>query len=93
MEGNKNSSPVPFVVYESEQWRAERTEKRLFWGMLCVNIFMTICLVVSNAYWIWKDSRYEDVEETTYEVEQDADNGTNNFAGGNLNGASENKGN
>lgn len=75
----KNVS-VPYIVHESAMARQERTIKRLW--ILCVIMFLA--LVISNAGWIWYESQWEEVvETTTQEVEQDADgDGFNMFVGG-----------
>lgn len=68
---------VPYIVHESAMARAERTAKRL-WITILMLIFL---LVSSNCVWIWWNSQ----RETAYqEVTQEADNGTNNFAGGDM---------
>lgn len=77
--GKDKNTPenVPYLVHESEMSRAERTIKRL-WITTLILIFM---LVGTNAAWIYFESQWETVYQ---EVVQEADNGTNNFAGGDL---------
>lgn len=77
--GKDKNTPenVPYLVHESEMARAERTIKRL-WITTLILIFM---LVGTNAAWIYFESQWETVYQ---EVVQEADNGTNNFAGGDL---------
>lgn len=75
---------VPFIVFEASMSRMERTIKRLW-----ITIMLLICLLVgSNLAWLYYNEQFETVESTaiTQEVEQEADNGTNNFVGGDYNG-------
>lgn len=83
--GKDKNTPenVPYLVHESEMARAERTIKRL-WITTLILIFM---LVGTNAAWIYFESQWETVYQ---EVVQEADNGTNNFAGGDLVGETDN---
>ena len=74
---------VPYIVHESAMARTERAAKRL-WAAI---ILLIVLLVGTNCAWIYFESQFETVS-TTFEVDQNADNGTNNFAGGDLNGAS-----
>lgn len=77
---SKNSPPnVPYVVHEGVMSRLERVIKRL-WIALIVTIML---LVATNAMWIVHESKYETVHQT---VTQDANNGKNIFAGGDLYG-------
>lgn len=80
---------VPYVVHEASQARSERHNKRL-WIIILV---MIGALIGTNLAWIIYNSQFEIVEETNTAVEQDADNGTNNFIGGNLYGKAENNDN
>lgn len=75
---------VPFIVFEASMSRMERTIKRLW-----ITIMLLICLLVgSNLAWLYYNEQFETVESTaiTHEVEQEADNGTNNYIGGDYNG-------
>ena len=83
--GKDKNTPenVPYLVHESEMARAERTIKRL-WITTLILIFMLVC---TNAAWIYFESQWETVYQ---EVVQEADNGTNNFAGGDLVGETDN---
>lgn len=76
---NKPQAPesVPYIVHESAMARAERTAKRL-WITILTLIFL---LVGSNCAWIWWNSQWETIYQ---EVTQEADNGTNNFVGGDV---------
>ena len=60
---------------------AERTIKRLW---ICV-LVLIIALIGTNGAWLYYQSQFEDVV-WTQEVVQDAENGTNNFVGGDDNG-------
>ena len=68
---------VPYIVHESAMARAERTAKRL-WITILTLIFL---LVGSNCLWLYYESQWETVYQ---EVTQEADNGTNNFVGGDV---------
>ncbi len=83
---------VPYIVYESEAARHERTVKRLI-----VALIMTICLLVaSNMAWLYVFSGY-DME--TQEVSMDTETAGNvNYIGQdgeitNAEGSSEDKNN
>ena len=68
---------VPYIVHESSMARMERQIKRL-WITVLVLIAM---LVATNGAWIWYESQMETIYQ---EVTQEADTGTNNFAGGDV---------
>ena len=78
---NKTTTPesIPYAAYELSMARAERTAKRL-WITILTLIFL---LVGSNCAWLWYEAQFETVEYTQ-EVTQEADNGTNNFVGGDV---------
>ena len=78
---NKTTTPesIPYAAYELSMARAERTAKRL-WITILTLIFL---LVGSNCAWLWCEAQFETVEYTQ-EVTQEADNGTNNFVGGDV---------
>lgn len=81
----KDSTKDNFV-YDGYAALAERTIKRLW--ILC--ILLVVLLVGTNAGWIWYEAQFED-SITTQTVEQDAENGTNSFVGGDvINGEAEN---
>ena len=73
---------VPYIVYESTQDRMERREKRF----VAVIVLLIVLLVGTNCAWIHYESQFEAV---SIESEQQADNGTNYFAGGDLFGTAE----
>ena len=76
---NKPTTPetIPYIAHESAMARNERTVKRL-WIAILTLIFL---LVGSNCAWIWWNSQWETIYQ---EVTQEADNGTNNFVGGDV---------
>lgn len=76
---NKNPASVPYVVHESAMARAERHTKSL----ICVIVLLIVLLVGTNAGWLWYESQFEIVEETTTEttVTQDNSSGYNNYIG------------
>lgn len=47
-----NNKDVPYIVYESEAARHERTVKRL----IRVIIILIVMVVVSNLAWLWSMS-------------------------------------
>lgn len=70
---DKNTTSVPFVVFEGEMTRMERTIKK--WFVFCIILFLG--LVISNAGWIIYESQF--VDEIT--VTQDTPGGNNNYIG------------
>lgn len=75
---DEEKATIPYFCHEGEMARAERTNKRLW--ILC--IILIVLLFTSNAAWIYYESQFEDIVETTQEVTQDNSNGINNFVGG-----------
>ena len=68
---------VPYIVFEGEQARHERTVKRLVIALI-VSISL---LFASNALWLWFFNSFDIVTET---VTQDTDDGgLNAYVGGN----------
>ena len=67
---------VPYIVYEGEQVRNERTTKRL---LICV-ILCIVLLFVSNAVWLycWMQFEYVDMDHA---VSVEAKDGIANFIG------------
>jgi hypothetical protein len=64
---------VPYIVYESEAARHERTVKRLI-----VALIVTICLLVaSNMAWLYLFSQY-DISSESYTVDS-GDEGISNY--------------
>ena len=75
---------VSYIVFESTLARLDRIIKRL-WVVILILVFL---LVGSNAAWLYYESQFETVEEstTTQEVEQKADGDSDNsFIGGDNN--------
>ena len=86
---DKAPASVPYVVHESAMARAERQTKSLVW----VIVLLIVLLVGSNCAWLWYENQFEVVEETTTTIEQDNENGYNNYIGNDgdiLNGKAEN---
>lgn len=79
---------VPYVVHESAMARSERHNKRL-WIVILV---LAVALIGTNLAWVIYENSFEDYV-ITQEVEQDSDNGTNNFVGGDVYGETEYKNN
>ena len=78
--GTENANvTVPYVVHESAMARSERHNKRL-WIVILVLIG---ALIGTNLAWIIYENSFEDYV-IAQEVEQDANNGTNNFVGGDV---------
>lgn len=82
-----DNNSVPYIVHEGTVTRLERIIRRMW--ILCIVIF--VAFVVSNAMWIYYESQWEVVEETTsttnQEVTQDTGpGGVNSFIGGDYNG-------
>lgn len=86
MEENKNIKFIPFAVYDCEVARNERTFKRMWIAL----ILLILLLVGSNVGWLIYESQFETVE-VYQEVEQEAEDGTNNFVGGDYYGEAEDK--
>ena len=80
---NHKVADIPYIVHESAMARMERQLKRL-WITILVLI---VLLVGTNAAWLYFESQFEDVYQ---EVVQEADNGTNNFVGGDIYGEADN---
>lgn len=70
--------PVPYIVHESSMARMERSIKRGW--ILC--IILAVMLIASWAGFLIYESQFETVTETTQEVWQNADTGSNRFIGG-----------
>lgn len=63
---------VPYIVYESESARHERTVKRL----LTVILILIACIVVSNLAWLWVWNQY-DFSSESYTIENYDDGNAN----------------
>ena len=67
---------VPYIVYESEAARHERTIKRLVRAL----VLAILVIMVSNLAWLWMFNQYDITsEEVTIESNGDAD--TSNLLG------------
>lgn len=76
---------MPVAVHEASEERHASRYK----GLLAVIILLVVLLVGSNIAWLVYESQFETVEETYQDVMQEADNGENNFIGGDLYGSTE----
>lgn len=63
----KSPASVPYVVHESAMARAERQTKSLVW----VIVLLIVLLVGSNCAWLWYNSQFETVIETTETIFED----------------------
>ena len=54
-------SVVPFAAFESAVLRLERANRRL----IAVVILLVVMLFLSNGAWLWYESQWETVPETT----------------------------
>ena len=79
---------VPYIVYESEAARHERTVKRLLVALL-ITIFL---MVGTNMAWLYVFNQY-DFTSTTTEITTDEGNTNLLEAGANANGGVINNGN
>lgn len=68
---------VSYIVFESEMTRMERTNHRLF----ILLILMLITLIGTNAGWLYYESQWETVEETTIRQSVDTGEGNANVTG------------
>ena len=84
---NTNDMAVmPIAQHEKDQNRLMGIIKSL----IAVIVILIVLLVGSNIAWIVYENSFEDYV-ITQDVEQDADNGTNNFVGGDYYGETEDK--
>lgn len=74
-EKKKAAEPVPYIAHEGAMARQERANKRLW----IVVIILIAALILSNAAWIYYESRFVD-ESWTYEAT--TDDGGNAIANG-----------
>lgn len=81
---NTNDMAVmPIAQHEKDQNRLMGIIKSL----IVVIVILIVLFVGSNTFWIWRNSQYEVVEETSEEtiiegVTQETEDGNNNFVGG-----------
>lgn len=64
-------SIVPFAAFESAVLRLERANRRL----IAVIILLVVLLFLSNGAWLWYESQWETVSETTITQDLDASDG------------------
>ena len=91
-EKRNNMKEIPFIAVEADKVRAERREKRHF----IIELVLIVLLVVTNAAWLWYESQFEAVTETTetYTIEAQQDGtGTNIVGGGDIEYGAESKNN
>lgn len=77
--GTNDMAVMPIAEHEKDQNRLMDIIKWL----IAVIVILIVLLVGSNAFWIWRDSQYEDVvttEETIIDDQQDGE-GTNIVGG------------
>ena len=65
---------IPYIAYESEMARHERTIKRLLTAL----VISIVLLCVSNLAWLWFINQFDVATET---VTQELDNGNANYIG------------
>lgn len=80
------NASIPFAAFEANEQRHERKERNFF----VVILVLIGLLVLTNLAWLLYQSQFEVVEETYQEVVQDADDGDNNFIGGDIIGETNN---
>lgn len=85
----ENKEYVSYLAFEGEMTRLERTNHRMF--ILCLALL--VALLLTNLGWIVYESQWEYYTDTVQEVNQEANNGTNNFIGGDYNGEAEGQNN
>ena len=77
----KDFANVPYYIAEEIIDRQNMTITKLW--ILC--FALVLLLVATNALWLYYESQFE-YYETTQEVTQESDSGTNYFVGGDMNG-------
>lgn len=83
--GTEEMAVMPIAQHEKDQNRLMSIIKSL----IAVIIVLIVLLVGSNIAWIVYENSFEDYV-IAQDVEQDADNGTNNFIGGDYYGEAKN---
>lgn len=89
MSEENKALTVPYIVWESDRARAERTTKRL----IGVIVMLIILFVGSNAFWIYEWTRYDFSNEVSTEtVSVESDDGHANYIGndGEINNGTDN---
>jgi hypothetical protein len=79
MEEQNGRIMIDYVAHEADMAIMERVNSRLWKALLVV----IVLFVVSNAFWIWRESQFEDVITATETVTQDTGSGSgdNTFSG------------
>ena len=80
-DDNKTTLTVPYIVWESDRARAERTTKRL----IAVIVLLIALFVGSNAFWVYEWTKYDfSSEVTTEDIDvESTDSGNANYVGNN----------
>ena len=80
-DDNKTTLTVPYIVWESDRARAERTTKRL----IAVIVLLIALFVGSNAFWVYEWTKYDfSSEVTTDDIDvESTDSGNANYVGNN----------
>lgn len=71
-----NQLMIPYIAHESAMDRLERTNKRMFVGI----IILIIAFLLSNAMWLYNWMQYDYVDTFEVDVESDGD-GIANYIG------------
>lgn len=81
---------IATVTMSEGAWeRHEERNKKLINKLIAVILVLVVLLVGSNVAWLIYESQFETVEATYQEVVQEADNGENNFVGGDIIGTTD----
>ena len=55
---------IPYFVHQDDMNKLDLSHKRVEHWMFGFAIFIFVTLILTNAYWIWNESQYEDVTTT-----------------------------
>ena len=81
---------IATVTMSEGAWeRHEERNKKLINKLIAVILVLVSLLVGSNVAWLIYESQFETIEATYQEVVQEADNGENNFVGGDIIGTTD----
>ena len=72
----EDTNYVPYIIFESAQSRMERANKR--WCI--ISVILIILIFATNGAWLYYNSQYDIVKETTTITQENKD-GVNNFIG------------
>lgn len=81
MENTEKKPPVPYIVFETTMARQAEGEKRRDIINMVIILTLIVALVGSWLFFFNYESQFEETT-ITQQVEQDADNGSNRFVGG-----------